>query len=276
MKKILGLVISHRKLGNSEVLVKEIMGSIPGECTRELIRLTDLKIQSCIACYRCLEPGSDCPLPDDFNFVLEKIKAADALIIGVPVYILGAHGYYKMLTDRLVGVAQYLEYTISKPCAIVIPYGTEGWQGYSQAGALVLPRLLGMKLVDCWSVHATLPAEALLNDDNLIYARKLGQEIFSGREYGPGPRECIACGSDLLRLLDGKRVECPLCGAIGNLDRDNIPDFSGADYNRFAKHEMDEHWRLWLGEMKQRFREEKEILKSLQKVYRDQDWWIKP
>lgn len=42
MKKILGLVFSNRRLGNSEILVKEIMRSIPDDGSRELIRVTDL------------------------------------------------------------------------------------------------------------------------------------------------------------------------------------------------------------------------------------------
>ena len=276
MKKVLGLVISHRKLGNSELLVKEIMSSISEKCGRELIRLTDLKIEPCKACYQCLQPNNDCPIKDNFNFVIRKIKEADALVIGVPVYILGPHGYYKMLTDRLVGAENYAEYTEGKPCIIVMPYGTKGWEGYSKAAALVLPRLLKMKIVDCWQVHSTLPGESLLNPDNLKYARTLGIDLFNGREYNSGIRECFYCGSDLFRLLQGNRVECPICGAKGILKYDNIPDFTDADYCRFSNKEMEEHFKVWLVEMKHRFLSEKNRLKDVQKDYRDKDWWIKP
>lgn len=105
------------------------MNSIPEEYTFELIRLTDLKIEPCKACYRCLQPDNDCPIKDNFNFVMSKIKEADTLIIGVPVYILGPHGYYKMLTDRLVGrrIMQAgplkLENIESTPWALIPPKG---------------------------------------------------------------------------------------------------------------------------------------------------------
>jgi multimeric flavodoxin WrbA len=89
------------------------MDNIPEECKRELIRLTDLEIKPCKACYRCLQPDNACPIRDDFNFVIEKIRGADALIIGVPVYFLGPHGYYKMLTDRLLGSQNYSQDTHS-------------------------------------------------------------------------------------------------------------------------------------------------------------------
>jgi multimeric flavodoxin WrbA len=276
MKKVLGLVISHRKLGNSELLVKEIMQNIPEECSRELIRLPDLKIEPCSACYKCLQPDHDCQLKDDFNFIISKIKAADALIIGVPVYILGPHGYYKMLTDRLVGAANYTAYTKGKPCVTVIPYGSQGWQGYSQAASLIMPRLLQMRVVDCWQVHATLPGESLLNPDNINYARTLGQDIFNGREYNSGPRECIQCGSDLFRLLPENRVECPICGAQGILKDNGIPDFTESDYFRFSDQNLEEHFHGWLTEMKHRYWDEKDRLHQVQKGYRDMDWWIKP
>lgn len=74
MKKVLGLVVSNRKLGNSEILVKEIMNNIPEECSRELIRLTDLEIKPCQACYRCLQPEKACLVQDDFNFVIKKLE----------------------------------------------------------------------------------------------------------------------------------------------------------------------------------------------------------
>jgi len=276
MKKVLGIVISDRRLGNSEVLVKEIMSSIPGECGRELIRLTDFKIEPCKACYRCLQPHQDCAQKDDFNYLMGKIMAADALIIGVPVYILGPHGYYKMLMDRLVGVGNYIEQTRGKPCALVIPYGTIGWTGYTKAASMIMPRLLNMKIVDCWQVHATLPGESLLDSDNIEYARKLGQDLFSDREYIPGNRECCFCGSDILRLLADNRVECPICGAKGRLDHDNIPNFTDADYFRFSAHQVEEHFKGWVKEMKSRFAVEKDKLKEAQKDYRDKDWWIRP
>ena len=212
MKKVLGLVVSNRKLGNSEILVKEIINNIPEECNRELIRLTDLEIKPCKACYRCLQPNNACPVRDDFNFVIEKIREADALIIGVPVYFLGPHGYYKMLTDRLLGSQNYSQDTQGKPCIIVMPYGSEGWEGYSKIACMVMPKLLRMKLVDCWQIHASLPGESLLNPENISYARALGRELLNGRKYHDESKECTICGSDLFRLINENQVECPICG----------------------------------------------------------------
>lgn len=276
MKKVLGLVISHRKNGNSELLLKEIMTSIPEESCLEMIRLTDLRLRPCTACYKCLQPDTRCPLDDDFNFVLDNIRSADALIIGVPVYLLGPHGYYKMLSDRLVGLTNYIADTQGKPCALIIPYGTEGWLGYSKAAAMIMPRLLMMKVVDCWPVHAALPGESLLSPGNVEYARQLGQRLFSAAEYQPGERECQKCGSDLFRLLKDGRVECPICGARSILQNGNISNLTGSEYFRFSGRAMEEHFRDWLLEMKGRFAGKKAQLRGLHKEYRDKNWWISP
>ncbi|MGI5910955.1 MAG: flavodoxin family protein [Syntrophomonadaceae bacterium] len=276
MKKVLGLVISSRKLGNSEILVKEIMDSIPQDCQRELIRLTDLRIEPCRACYRCMQPEKECLINDDFNYVISKITQADAVIIGVPIYFLGPHGYYKMLSDRLLSAYKLAEFTAGKPLIMVTPYGIKGWEGYTRAAALVIPRFLQMKIIDLWQVEATLPGDCLINPSNLEYARSLGVRLFDSPAYTPEIRECPYCGSDLFRLHPNNKIECPICKAEATLQEDNIPSWSNTNSNRFSSANIQEHFGIWLIKMKEKYYQEKEKLKELQKPYRDKDWWVKP
>lgn len=276
MKKVLGMVISERKLGNSELMVKEIMKNVPGPCVHEMLRLTDMKIEPCKACYNCLKPATQCRLDDDFNFVINKIKEADALVIGLPVYVLGPHGYLKMLNDRLLGAGHYVEHTAGKPCAVVVSYGVGGWEGYARTAALVFPRFLRMKVVDLWLLHAALPAEGLLDPKNLERAGNTGQTLFSGQEFAKGSRECALCGGDLFRLLPDGGAECPACGAIGRFQPDNTLDFTGSDYCRFSAEVMQEHFLGWLVGMKDKFMKEKDRLKEIQRPYREMDWWVRP
>lgn len=275
MKKVLGLVVSERKLGNCELLLKEIMGSVHDPCEREMIRLTDMRIEPCRACYRCLAPGSECAVKDDFNFVLSKIKEADGLVIGIPVYFLGPHGYYKMLLDRMLGAAHYADHTRGKPCIVVMPFGIPGWEGYTRAAALVLPRLLEMKLVDFWPVHATLPGESVISPGNVENAKKLGANLFIAPEFEKGPRECPYCGGDLFRLLPDGRIECPLCSARGHVKEGGAPDFS-TGHSRFSTEALQEHFGGWLVEMREKYLKERDNLKEAQKPYRGRNWWVKP
>lgn len=276
MKNVLGLVISERKLGNCELLLKEILSNVPAPCRRELIRLTELEIKPCKACYHCLKPGAMCSLNDDLNFVLQKIKEADALIIGVPVYFLGPHAYLKLLGDRMLGAGHYAEYTRGKPCLLVIPYGMPGWEGYTKSATLTLPRLLGMKIIDCWQVNAALPGESVINEANLAYAQDTGRTIFLKDEYPKETLECPQCGSDLFRFLKDGKIECPICLGTGELKQDNKLDFSSSTHNRFSKEELETHFGQWLVNMKGRFLNEKERLKAVQIPYKKIDFWVKP
>ena len=98
-KHILGFVGSPRKLGNCELIVKEIYNHIKETHTLELIRMPSLDIKPCSACYRCVM-GGECPNQDDMAFVLDRIAAADAFVIASPVYFLGAHSIFKRILDR--------------------------------------------------------------------------------------------------------------------------------------------------------------------------------
>ena len=54
MKNLLGIIGSPRKMGNCELMVKEIAAAIPGPPKLSMVRLVEKDIRPCKACYRCL------------------------------------------------------------------------------------------------------------------------------------------------------------------------------------------------------------------------------
>ena len=104
--KILGLS-AGRKMGNSEVLLKEAMMAAEQEGAEiGMIRLLDLDLRpctGCLACYSSLTQGGagNCVLKDDLPFLDEQLMECDALILASPVFVLGPHGLIKVLNDRL-------------------------------------------------------------------------------------------------------------------------------------------------------------------------------
>ena len=80
MKQILGIIGSLRKLGNSEIMVKEISRSISETHELSLLRLTDFKIDSCRGCYNCLFKEERCVINDDIYTIADAMGAADAVI----------------------------------------------------------------------------------------------------------------------------------------------------------------------------------------------------
>ena len=88
MKKILGIIGSPRKLGNCEIMVKEISRQITTPHQLSLIRLIDFEILPCKGCYACLFKEKKCVQDDDLNTILDSIVKADALIVSTPTYFL--------------------------------------------------------------------------------------------------------------------------------------------------------------------------------------------
>lgn len=105
--KVIGINGSARKDGNTAIIIQTIFEKLQeNEIETELIQLPDLHIEPCRLCdgeecLVCLKKGSCIFTNDDFHIVYEKIKEADGLILGSPVY--GADVTTKMKTfiDRL-------------------------------------------------------------------------------------------------------------------------------------------------------------------------------
>ncbi|MHA1431093.1 MAG: flavodoxin family protein, partial [Candidatus Freyarchaeota archaeon] len=75
--KILGLVGSYRKYGNTEVLVREaLMSASEMGAEVELLRLTDLTIKPCKGCMACVFKNAECRIEDDANFFFSKLFEA--------------------------------------------------------------------------------------------------------------------------------------------------------------------------------------------------------
>lgn len=70
MKKILGIIGSPRKLGNCEIMVKEISRQISIPHELNLLRLQDFNILPCRGCYTCLLKNGQCVLDDHLNLLL--------------------------------------------------------------------------------------------------------------------------------------------------------------------------------------------------------------
>jgi multimeric flavodoxin WrbA len=90
--KLLGLVGSPRKGGNTDTLVDRVMeGAKSNQAEVEKVYLRDLDIHPCQGAFSC-EARKRCVLPDDMQPLYEKIQQADGIVIGTPVYVGNATG----------------------------------------------------------------------------------------------------------------------------------------------------------------------------------------
>ena len=99
-KHILILSGSPRKGGNSDLLCDEFTkGAQEAGHQVEKIRVQEQKIGPCLACYGCRGTGV-CVQKDDMASILEKMVAADVLVLATPVYFYSMDGQLKTLIDR--------------------------------------------------------------------------------------------------------------------------------------------------------------------------------
>jgi multimeric flavodoxin WrbA len=100
--KVLGVIGSPRKRGNTHLLVERILeGAREGGAETERIFLGDLQIRDCDGCHACWK-GKACSKRDDMNGVFDTLAESDAILFGTPVYWYGPTALMKAFVDRFV------------------------------------------------------------------------------------------------------------------------------------------------------------------------------
>lgn len=101
-KKVLALSSSPRKGGNSDLLCDQfVLGAKAAGHEAEKIFLGDKKISYCKGCGVCYNGAKPCPQKDDMAGVLEKMIAADVIVMATPVYFYTMAGQMKTMIDRV-------------------------------------------------------------------------------------------------------------------------------------------------------------------------------
>lgn len=101
---------SPRKGGNTEHLLRRVLATIKDEgISTEFVQIGGKKVHGCTACGKCFESQDrKCVIDNDFvNGCIEKMVAADGILIGSPTYFADVSTETKALIDRagFVGMA---------------------------------------------------------------------------------------------------------------------------------------------------------------------------
>jgi len=99
--KVVGIVCSPRKKGNTEILVSHALDAAreAGADETEIILLSGKQINPCDACGSC-QKTARCHVDDDMQPIYPAMLAADGIIIGTPVYFWSVTAQAKLLIDR--------------------------------------------------------------------------------------------------------------------------------------------------------------------------------
>ena len=86
--KVVGIAGSLRAKSNTLQYVDTTLKVIEGQgIETELISLRGKNIKPCNGCYDCVDKGYCTIKGDDFNPIIQKMKEAEGLILGSPVYL---------------------------------------------------------------------------------------------------------------------------------------------------------------------------------------------
>ncbi len=101
--KVVAFNGSPRKKGNTVCSLNTVLAELENAgIETELIQVGKEKIHGCRACYNCLKNQNEqCAFEDDpVNEWIQKMKKADGILLGSPVYFSGVSGTMKSFLDR--------------------------------------------------------------------------------------------------------------------------------------------------------------------------------
>ena len=101
--KVIAFNGSPRREGNTSILIQAVFEELKKEgIETELISLGGRPVRGCMACYGCVQnKNRRCVMEDDhINDCIQKMIAADGIILGSPVYVADVTPEVKVLMDR--------------------------------------------------------------------------------------------------------------------------------------------------------------------------------
>jgi len=225
--KILALMGSYRKNGNSDILAKEaMMGAEAAGADVEALRLTDYKIEACQGFGLCLFRKEGCHIKDDLKYIWSRIGEADGVILSVPCYFLESTAVIKQLIDR-AWVLAHRGTLRGKYASVLVPYATRGWIPYAMLQPNILFGILGFNVIHRATFNVQGLGEAVHDEEGIHKAHNIGKELAGAiGDQDPTYRSekgiCPICQDWNIRILKNhKAVECPTCGIRGTLTTEN-------------------------------------------------------
>lgn len=107
--KVVAFNGSARKSGNTAMMLNEVLGELGKRgIDTEMVQLAGQPIHGCIACYKCFaNKNQRCAGTEDaINSYIEKMLAADGILLGSPTYFADITPEIKALIDRAGMVAR--------------------------------------------------------------------------------------------------------------------------------------------------------------------------
>ncbi|WNY23328.1 hypothetical protein MmiHf6_06330 [Methanimicrococcus hongohii] len=181
--RVIGILGSAREDGSTHYLMEEMMKEPQSKgAETKIYNLAKMNIGCCFGCQVCRKTGS-CVRKDDMFTLYDALKAADAIIIGTPIYMGEMTGQLKTFIDRCFALKDAESKPLipaGKKLAIVITQGAPMPEHYAKTSERIeyIFKNYGcvpVGKITAVSVHNT--DELLKDHDVLEKARELGKQL---------------------------------------------------------------------------------------------------
>lgn len=176
--KVVAFNGSPRKGGNTEQCLKIVEKELNAQGIDLEIISVGNQVRGCAACYHCLNTGSGhCVQKDPVNEWIDKMVAADGVILASPVYYGGIAGGMKCFLDRaFLAAGNKLHHKVG--AALVTLRRSGGLETYQQLNAYLNTMEMVIATSDYWqAAHGLNPGEVQQDTEGVEVMAKLGRNI---------------------------------------------------------------------------------------------------
>lgn len=175
----------HMGIGNTALLLEMLRPPLAEQgCALEVVALCGHAIEYCTGCALCMEKGR-CWIPDDHHAIVERLLAADGVILASPVYFFHVTAQMKAFLDRSLAWGHKPQPSWKPGLAVSVSAG----QGETETAEYLarLLRVYGAFPVGRLTAMATAPGEFVGREAIEAHAgnlaRDLAQAIREKRRY---------------------------------------------------------------------------------------------
>jgi len=175
----------HAGIGNTALMLEMLRQPLAEQgCALEVVALCEHEIEYCTGCALCMEKGK-CWIPDDHHAIVERLLAADGVILASPVYLYHVTAQMKAFLDRSLAWGHKPQPSWKPGLTISVSAG----QGETETAEYLarLLRVYGAFPVGRLTAMATSPGEFLGREAVAVHAsnlaRDLAQAIREKRRY---------------------------------------------------------------------------------------------
>lgn len=179
--KVLAINGSARKDGNTAILINTVLKELNiARIETEMIQLAGNVIEPCKACWACGGQGNCVHRNDSFREVFEKMKEADGILLGSPVYSANVSANMQALLERAAVVADMNQGLFIHKVGAAVAAVRRG--GAMQAVDTMNHFFLNHEMIvvgsTYWNMgYGQMPGDVCNDEEGLANMRNLGQNM---------------------------------------------------------------------------------------------------